>query len=931
MTRMNAKAPTPDSAVKGASDDASHAGTAVVDLREVDANSGELVGGKAANLGELIGAGFSVPPGFCVTTTAYERVAATAGMEEKLAELPSESAAAKLAAWAGGVRATLETATMPDDVAAAISAAYQKLDPTGRCPVAVRSSATAEDLPSASFAGQQDTYLNIVGADALLDAVRRCWASLWTERATAYRASNGIDHRSVRLAVVVQRMVDARVAGVMFTADPMTGNRDQTVIDASPGLGEAVVSGQVTPDHFRVDSATKEIISRRAGDRAVVISAKKGGGTSAENRPISTAEDGATDGDREFCLTDDQVAALTELGHRVAEHYGRPQDTEWAIDDDGMLWLTQARPITTLYPLPHCESDDPRVYFSVNVAQGVNQPMTPMGISGMRRMAGSAARTLGFDIPADGPPILVSAGARLFIDLTAAVRSKAGRAIVPKVLSQGEARSGPLIQRIFDDERFSLRYDWRPFLRGIARAAVKSRAPLRLAEALITPEVAIRRAFRLLGEVRQLGAGPDEATALERLDFLADMPSRVLAPRIVPIMPVVFPGLIAVAMLPRLLGSVATADEIHAILRSVPHNVTTEMDLELWRMARRCADDVQSRELLASTEPAELAKRYLAGELPAVFSAELADFLREYGHRAIAEIDLGVPRWSDDPTHIIGVVANYARLSDLDRAPDRLFAAGAVAADEMVETLTARLATTSRARARIGRFAMRRVRQLAGLRELPKFFFVTGLGQFRRQLVKVGAELADRGMIARPEDIFFLTLEQAREGAHGRDVRAEVVAAREEFERESVRSRVPRFLLSDGTDLEAVPVSATSAELTGAPDGALVGMPASAGTVTGIARVITDPAGAYLEPGEILVAPSTDPGWTPLFLTAGALVMEMGGASSHGSIVAREYGIPAVVGVPGAVAAIRTGQRITVDGAAGIVTIEDEPRDEGES
>ena len=235
-------------------------------------------------------------------------------------------------------------------------------------PVAVRSSATAEDLPQASFAGQQDTYLNVVGAEAVVDAVRRCWASLWTERAVSYRATNGIDPRAVRLAVVVQRMVDAEVSGVMFTANPVTGKRRQTVIDASAGLGEAVVSGAVNPDHFVVDTASGEILERQPGDKRVAIVAVPGGGT----HQVEPAG-----GEDELSISDAQVRALAALGARVEAHYGAPQDTEWAIDGEGGIWLLQARPITTLFPLPAGApdpDDDLRVYFSASVAQGVYRP-----------------------------------------------------------------------------------------------------------------------------------------------------------------------------------------------------------------------------------------------------------------------------------------------------------------------------------------------------------------------------------------------------------------------------------------------------------------------------------------------------------------------------------------------------------------------------
>src|SRR4051794_19177019 len=299
----------------------------VLDLAQLSADDIGAVGGKAANLGELIRAGFDVPPGFCITTAAYRQAVRGTTIEDGTS---TDAAAA---------RAAVLAAPFPEPVADAVRNAYAHLEPGGG-PVAVRSSATAEDLPGASFAGQQDTYLGIAGIDDVLDAVQRCWASLWTDRAVAYRAAQGIDGSGVALAVVVQRMIDAQSAGVLFTADPVTGRRRQAVIDAARGLGEAVVSGAVDPDHFVVDTGNARILDRRRGGPA---------------------------DEREASLTDAQVRALASLGDRVEKAFGSPQDIEWAVDADGHLWLTQSRPITTLYPVPvrgaPLSAGDTRVFF----------------------------------------------------------------------------------------------------------------------------------------------------------------------------------------------------------------------------------------------------------------------------------------------------------------------------------------------------------------------------------------------------------------------------------------------------------------------------------------------------------------------------------------------------------------------------------------
>lgn len=885
----------------------------VLDLAAVDPSLLPLVGGKAANLGELIRAGFPVPAGFCVSTEAYGHVATSTTIDFDALEKASGEALHREARRA---REALLAVPIPPAIAEAVVAAYARLG--GDVPVAVRSSATAEDLPYASFAGQQDTYLHVVGPAAVLDAVRRCWSSLWTERAVAYRNTNAIDHRTVRLAVIVQRMVEAQVAGVLFTANPVSGRRRQAVIDASPGLGEAVVSGAVNPDHFVVDTATGEIVERRIGDKRIEVRSLPGGGTvRVEASPRA---------DR-ACLTDDQVRALAALGESVESHYGAPQDTEWAIDGGGRLWLTQARPITTLFPVPQrprstqARHRDPgagavRVYFCFSVAQGLYRPITPMGLAAFRVLSSAAARLLGFpvdDVRA-GAHVYAEGGGRAFIDVTGVLRARVGRALMPRFLDVMEARSAAVLRGLFDDPRLSVtRRSPLPFLSRALRIAVRYAVPVRVVQALARPDRARARAGRIGEALAARVRAPDGASAAERLDFV----ERLLAEEVITLGPRVLPtaaaGLGMLGLAGRLLDDDVQPGELQAVLRGLPHNVTTEMDLALWALATLIRKDAETARVLRDTSAEELARRYRAGTLPETAQRGLAAFLARYGHRAVAEIDVGMPRWSDDPAHVLGVLANYLRLDTAELAPDAVFARGASEAEAMIETLAGRAQRRGRWRARLVRFALDRARRLSGLRELPKYHMVVALAAVRRELARIGGELAARGSIDSGEDVFFLDLSDVRAALAGAELRGLVAERRQTYQAELRRRHVPRVLLSDGTEPEAATLSAA------ATDGALRGTAASGGAVTGSARVILDPVGARLEPGEILVVPSTDPGWTPLFLTAGGLVMEMGGANSHGAVVAREYGIPAVVGVAGATGRISTGQRITVDGTAGLV------------
>jgi pyruvate,water dikinase len=538
-----------------------------------------------------------------------------------------------------------------------------------------------------------------------------------------------------------------------------------------------------------------------------------------------------------------------------------------------------------------------------------------MGIQTFRLLGASFATAFGTPPPdpTAGVPITVEAGMRLFLDLTPVLRNPALRELPGRAMSVMEARSARVLERVLDDPRLAPRRGGSR-LRSIfaaLRLVLRTGAAPVVIRALVRPATARVRLLREIDALAAMDVGP-LGTSAQRIDaferLLLTWPPRAF-PRLAAM---VLAGVIAYNAARRLLGPAASEDELRTMLRGLPFNPTTEMDLALWALSRAAREDPASRQALAGRSPAQLADDYRAGALPPVLQRELSAFLGRYGHRAIAEIDVGLPRWSEDPAHLLGAVANYQRLDDAALAPDAQFARGALEAEAALANVLARVRGPRRV---LAAAFLRRVRQLIGLREMPKFQAIRTFARGRAILAPIGAELASAGRIATPDDLWFLTLPDMRRAVAGEDVRAVVAARRAEYARELMRRRIPRVLLSDGTDAEA-------AYAPPAAEGALRGTPASPGTAHGIARVIRSPVGAVLEPGEVLVAPSTDPGWTPLFLTASALVMEMGGMMSHGAVVAREYGIPAVVGVPDATERITTGERLTVDGSNGTVAPE---------
>ncbi|MFI7470162.1 PEP/pyruvate-binding domain-containing protein [Nonomuraea sp. NPDC049646] len=809
----------------------------LIPLSDIDRSMIDLVGGKGAGLGEMIRAGERVPDGFCLTVESY-----------RSGNLPEKE----------------------------LAEAYERL---GGGRVAVRSSATAEDLPEASFAGQQDTFLDVEGMGELIAAVRRCWDSLFTERAVAYRAAAGVGEAA--MAVVVQRMVDPVVAGVLFTANPITGCRTETVIDAAPGLGTAIVEGTVVPDHY--------VLGR--------------GASAVPN----------SDG----CLSAQQLEHLRAAGLRLQEHFGSPQDIEWAIDAGGVLWLLQSRPVTTLFPLPP-DTGDTRLYLEFGHMQGMLRPCTPMGVSLLKAGGSLWFKAAGARIDRRDPlPRLVPIGGRIYFDATDFMRNKTTRKRIGTSLEVYGPRVQSAVLRMLDDPRFAPRpglpFDVGTVLKGALRMLPAGVAGV--ASSLANPARARARAFRGVAEIKRMIVPPGEsATAAERLRWvIEDSHKAVMSLDMNGILWPLVTGMVAGTMPAVLLKGVATDAELDTVLGGMPYNVTTEMDLKLWDLAVRAREH---RDLFLDTPPEDLAASYFAGELPDI---GMSDFLDRYGMRAAAEIDVGVPHWDEDPAPLYAVIANYLRSGDPEQAPDVRFNAAAVKAEQMVETLARRARRRRPVRGRLAVFFMRRSRQLTGLREIAKYAWLPAIQACRRQLLRAGADLAGRNRLERADDIMFLTLDEAWAAAHdGADQRELAATRRAEYERELRRRAVPGALLSDGTDVEAL------APAPPMQDGVLAGMSGAAGQATGRARVIRDPIGARIEPGEILVAPTTDPGWTPLFMTAAGLVTETGSPVAHGPTVAREYGIPAVICVRDATNEIKTGQLISIDGTAGTVRLEPE-------
>ncbi|MEU8324252.1 rifamycin-inactivating phosphotransferase [Nonomuraea sp. NPDC048881] len=865
----------------------------MLEFGQINAANLADVGGKGVALGELSRIdGVRVPDGFCVTTDAFQQVVSAAPSFDAQLDLlskvdPDDRAAVR--ALSAEIRAVVEGAPVPDDVVAAIGESLARLGEHTAC--AVRSSATAEDLPTASFAGQQDSYLNVVGPAEVLRHVRRCWASLFTERAVVYRRRNGFDHRGVRMAVVVQRMVFPEAAGVLFTADPVTSDRKAAVVEAVWGLGEALVSGVVAGDVYTVRD--DRVVDVSVGAKARVVRASPAGGT----------EEGPVEAERSVrrALTDEQAVRLVGLGRRIEAWFGRPQDIEWCLAGEE-FHVVQSRPITTLFPVPVADDQENHVYVSVGHQQMMTDAMKPLGLSF-------------WQLTTSRP--MAEAGGRLFVDVAPVLATAAGRANLIGTLGKSDPLIRDALQTVVDRGDFVRAVPEEES--GVAPAAAPP-APIETDPELVAELVRDGRE-----SVAALRRRIEELSGPELFEFIladiAELRRLLFGPRS---FQAIMAGMEAAWWLndhlEEWLGERNAAD---VLTQSVPHNVTSEMGLALLDVAdviRPHAEVVAFLQRVAAEEREGDAFLEELGELPGGEDAAEAvrGFLEQYGMRCAGEIDITRTRWSERPAMLVPVILGNVRNFEAG-AGARRFEQGRQEALRKEREVLARLRALpdgERKAAETERM-IARVRTFAGYREFPKYGMVCRYLAYKQALWREADRLVRAGVLRDREDVFFLRFQELQEVVRTGEADGELVLRRREDFRWHETLRPPRVLTSDGE------VLAGRYQREDVPPGALAGLAVSAGTVEGRARVVLDMARADLAAGDILVTAFTDPSWTPLFVGIAGLVTEVGGLMTHGAVIAREYGLPAVVGVEGATRLIRDGQRIRVHGTDGYVELLD--------
>ncbi|MGE6755458.1 phosphoenolpyruvate synthase [Rossellomorea sp. NPDC071047] len=857
----------------------------VLSFQEMEQTQLMLVGGKGLNLGELSNIqGIQVPEGFSVTTVGFQR--ATEQNEtyhallDRLTKLIPEDRD-QIGEISRKIRQVLLEVAIPSGVAKAVT---QYLSRFGEDHAyAVRSSATAEDLPHASFAGQQDTYLNIIGKEAILEHISKCWASLFTDRAVIYHMQNGFDHSEIHISVIIQRMVSPQVSGILFTADPVSSNRKVVSIDAGFGLGEALVSGLVSADNYKVKDG--KIIEKRIASKKLAIHGRNGGGT--ETHSIHPDQQMAA------ALTDEQIVQLARLGRQIEAHFGCPQDIEWCLEDD-TFYIVQSRPITTLFPIPEAADGDNHVYISVGHQQMMTDAMKPLGLS--------------FYLLTTPAPMRV-AGGRLFVDCTPRLASVANRQTFIDSLGKSEPLIKDALTTIVEREGFLKTVDDEgtpaPSQAGVDPI---DSDPSIVAELIKRSETSIEELKRTI----QMKSGSELFDfILEDIKELKKILFDLQSSRV--IMAAMDASFWINDHMYEWLGEKNVADTLS---QSVSNNITSEMGLALMDVADVLRPYPEVIDLLRHVKEDPFLDELVKVDGGQEAREAIDAFLTKFGMRCSGEIDVSKARWSEKPASLLPMILSNIKNFE-PHASKRKFEEGRLEAIHKEQELLERLKSLPDGEQKV-RETNRRIniiRNFSGYREYPKYGMINRYFVYKQALLKEGEQLVQKNILHEKEDIFYLKFEELREVVRTHELEADLIHERKDEYTLYEKLTPPRLITSEG---EIITGEYKRENL---PAGAIVGLAVSSGVIEGRARVIVNMEEADLQDGDILITTFTDPSWTPLFVSIKGLVTEVGGLMTHGAVIAREYGLPAVVGVENATKRIKDGQRIRVNGTEGYIEL----------
>ncbi|MGG3466327.1 phosphoenolpyruvate synthase [Neobacillus pocheonensis] len=861
----------------------------VLGFQEVEKTQLLLVGGKGLNLGELSKIqGIQVPEGFCVTTVGFEKAIEQnetfQALLDQLAMLKVEDRV-QIGEISRKIRQILIEVEIPSDVVMTVAHYLSQFG--DEYAYAVRSSATAEDLPHASFAGQQDTYLNIIGKEAILQHISKCWASLFTDRAVIYRMQNGFDHRHVYISVIVQRMVFPQAAGILFTADPMTSNRKLLSIDASFGLGEALVSGLVSADCYKVQE--DKIVDKMIATKKLAIYGLKEGGT--ETVQIDP------DQQKTQTLTDPQILQLARIGRQIETYFGCPQDIEWCLVD-GTFYIVQSRPITTLFPIPEANDQENHVYISVGHQQMMTDPMKSLGLSFFLLTT---------------PAPMRKAGGRLFVDVTHQLASPVRRNNLLNAMGQHDPLMKDALMSII------VRGD---FIKSLPNEEI-TQSPSRnntdmLANIENDPTIVADLIKSTQTSIEELKQNIQTKSGLDLFNFILEDIQQLKKILFNPQSTRVFMAAMNASSwinekINTWLGEKNVADTLS---QSVPNNITSEMGLALLDVAdviRPYPEVIDYLQRVKDDNFLDELVRYEGGQeiLDAIYA-----YLNKYGMRCSGEIDITKTRWSEKPITLVPMILGNIKNFE-PNASNRKFEQGLQEALKKEREVLERLKQLpdGEQKAKETKRMIDLIRNFIGYREYPKYGMISRYFVYKQALLKEAEQLVQAGFIHEKEDIYYLTFEELHEVVRTNKLDYQIISKRKDEYKLYEKLTPPRVITSDG---ESIAGKYKREDL---PADAILGLPVSSGVIEGRARVILNIEDADLEDGDILVTSFTDPGWTPLFISIKGLVTEVGGLMTHGAVIAREYGLPAVVGVENATKLIKDGQRIRVHGTEGYIEI----------
>ncbi|NMO95129.1 phosphoenolpyruvate synthase [Paenibacillus lemnae] len=867
-------------------------GTFVLGFQDIDKTKRMVAGGKGANLGELFNMeGITVPEGFCISTAAFRKLMGETSslyhLLDQLCHLKVEDRTS-IAQFSHEIRRIIEGIPIPQDLHEEIDAALSRLGEQDA--YAVRSSATAEDLPAASFAGQQDTYLNIIGKEAILKHISKCWASLFTERAVTYRNQNGFDHRKVDLSVVVQKMVFPQAAGILFTADPVTCNRKNLSIDAGFGLGEALVSGLVNADNYKVREG--KIIAKKVPAKKRAVLPLNEGGTKEE----------AVDPERQNMqvLSDEHMLQLEQLGRKIEAHFGCPQDIEWCLAD-GSFYVVQSRPITTLYPVPEAKDKDNHVYLSVGHQQMMTDPLKPLGMSLMKRLSTGQ---------------WFEAGGRLFFDATPMLASPEGRVVMLQNMRQLDPLTKDAVMTIIERDFITCLPDDKKEQNAGQTGNRKPSAGPPPAQIQYDPSIVSDLIRKTESSIEALKGSIQGKSGADVIDFIVEDVEELKRILFDPTSTAVFTAAINASLwlkdnMSDWLGETNAAD---VLSQSVPGNITSEMGMALMDVADVIRPYTKITEYLRGVKDDTFLETIVEFDGGQEVRDAIQSYLDKYGMRCSGEIDMTKPRFSEKPTALVPILLSSIKMFEPHESRRR-FELGRQQAMKKEQELLERLRQLPDGEEKVKetKEMIGVLRNFIGYREYPKYGMVSRYFVYKQALLKEADRLLQAHVISEKEDIYYLTLEELREVLVTHKVDDEIISKRKEEYKSFEKLTPPRVITSEGEIITG------KYSMENIPDGAMAGLAVSSGVTEGRARVILSIEDANLEEGDILVTTFTDPSWTPLFVSIKGLVTEIGGLMTHGAVIAREYGLPAVVGVENATKLIKDGQRIRVHGTGGYV------------